>query len=644
MKIFISHSSKNEDYGRALVSLLTDVGVNHESIVFTSDSSYGIPVGKNIFDWLRNQISDRPFVIFLLSPEYYSSVACLNEMGAAWVVENQHVAIFTPDFDLNNPKFRTGALDPREIGFVISDEDRVTEFIESLRRNFEITGKQSLINRARREFLEQIGALGSQSGVASETRGREAMSSPKPDESNEASTVELCVPDPSSDVTEFRHQFILGLMRKQVEHSIEVSTAYLETLGPEDHDAIGEWKSFCEYFKLMGSEHGDLAKLVALSNEHNTNSSVHERVAQGYLLFDDLEKAQTHFRAAIEYSTDRKRKLSSLGELASVTEKQGSNKDVSAIVAEMRDLVDGPETEDLLLAKLTDLSGWYQDDELKAAMLERSLSINPTDMSKRFDLAYFHSQTDNKALGMFHYEKIPTNQRGGVTWNNLGVAYRHFGLDGKSIGAFRKAEEKGETLAMSNLAYQLMGSGFLSEADEILKEAQKHPNYDDNVVSALARLKDIPKEETITHQDKLKGVSSKSNFLSHVGEHLWMSVPDNVSKTMIDPDCELEVRIEGEHFVATGTFQKNESSLAIAPPRTPTTPKTETYTVEYRGRFVGKVVIGERSKKKSHSKPRAPTLLDFPIKNPKFVIVMPDGEKKVRGMIGDDLVNFELGD
>lgn len=159
MKIFISHSSKNEDYGRALVNLLTGVGIDHDSIVFTSDTSYGIPVGKNIFDWLKAQISERPYVIYLLSQDYFSSVACLNEMGAAWVVENQHAAIFTPNFDLNDASFRSGALDPREIGFFIDHEDRVTEFIETLRANFKITPNQVVINNKRREFLDLVRSI-----------------------------------------------------------------------------------------------------------------------------------------------------------------------------------------------------------------------------------------------------------------------------------------------------------------------------------------------------------------------------------------------------------------------------------------------------------------------------------------------------
>lgn len=644
MKIFISHSSKNAVYGQALVNLLTGVGVDHDSIVFTSDTSYGIPVGKNIFDWLKAQISDRPFVIFLLSPEYYSSVACLNEMGAAWVVENQHAAIFTPNFDLDDANFRNGALDPREIGFLINDEERVTEFIDSLKENFPITNKPIVINRKLKEFLETVSALISQDGVVGETRVGEALSSQKLDESHEASTEELYVPEPSSDLSEFEHQYLFGLARKNEEHSNKVSDAYLATLGPTDLDAKGEWKSFCEFFKLKWTEHGDLARLTALGNEYDTNSTVHARVAQGYLHFDDFKTAQVHFRAAIECTDDRNRKIGFLGELARISQKQGNSEEMSAIVAEMRDLVDSPETEELLLTKLADLSDWYKDDVLKAAMLERELSIDPTDTSKRFDLAYLHSQTGNEALSMFHYEKIPANQRNGTVWNNLGVAYRHFSLSGKSIIAYRKSAEKGETLAMSNLAYEFMGSGFLSEAEELLKEAQKHPSYHDNVASALVRLKEIPEEETKTHEDKLKGVSSKSDFLSHVGEHLWQRAPEDGPKTMIDPDCELDVRIEGESFVATGTFQKNESPLVNALAGISSPPTTETYNVEYRGRFVGRVAIGERSKKNNRSKSTASTLLGIAANTQKFIIVIPDGAKKVRGQLGADLLDFKLAD
>jgi len=156
MKIFISHSSRNANYGNALVNLLTGVGISGDQIIFTSNDAYGIPIGQNIFDWLKNRITEKPYVLYLLSPEYYKSVACLNEMGAAWVIENKHTMIFTPDFKLDSYEFQNGAIDPREIGFYINNFDKLIAFIDSLRSDFNVTKNQVLISQKIREFIESI--------------------------------------------------------------------------------------------------------------------------------------------------------------------------------------------------------------------------------------------------------------------------------------------------------------------------------------------------------------------------------------------------------------------------------------------------------------------------------------------------------
>lgn len=158
-RIFISHSSKNVNYGNALVELLLGLGIKDDQIIFTSNTAYGIPIGENIFNWLKNRINEKPFVIYLLSPEYYSSIACLNEMGAAWVIENDHAMLFTPGFNLDTPEFRNGVLDPREIGFYLNDEDRLTAFIESLKKAFEISSNQVLVNQKSKNFITQINSI-----------------------------------------------------------------------------------------------------------------------------------------------------------------------------------------------------------------------------------------------------------------------------------------------------------------------------------------------------------------------------------------------------------------------------------------------------------------------------------------------------
>jgi len=159
MKIFISHSSKNKIYGEKLVDLLRNIGVKENEIIFTSNTAYGIPVGHNIFNWLKYQITEKPFVIYLLSEEYYQSIACLNEMGAAWIIENKHAAIFTPNFNLSSKEFQSGALDPREIGFFINDEERILSFIQTLSEDFEISKSHLIISQSVKRFIQEINTI-----------------------------------------------------------------------------------------------------------------------------------------------------------------------------------------------------------------------------------------------------------------------------------------------------------------------------------------------------------------------------------------------------------------------------------------------------------------------------------------------------
>lgn len=93
MKIFISHSSLDKKVGSTFLQILLDCGIKYSDIVFTSDPRTKIPVGENIFDWLKNQLSETPLVINILSDNYFSSIACLNEMGASWIVGNKVYSI-----------------------------------------------------------------------------------------------------------------------------------------------------------------------------------------------------------------------------------------------------------------------------------------------------------------------------------------------------------------------------------------------------------------------------------------------------------------------------------------------------------------------------------------------------------------------
>lgn len=84
-------------------SLTIRFWVKDEQLIYTSHPLHKIPLGVNIYEYLRNNIHSRIFRIFLWSNDYLLSPACLNEMGAAWVMKNDFVNIYTPDFNFNNP-------------------------------------------------------------------------------------------------------------------------------------------------------------------------------------------------------------------------------------------------------------------------------------------------------------------------------------------------------------------------------------------------------------------------------------------------------------------------------------------------------------------------------------------------------------
>jgi len=159
MKIFISHASANKEYGDTLVDLLREIGVRDEEIIYTSNTAYGIPLSQNIFNWLKAQITDKPFVIYLLSKEYYASIPCLNEMGAAWIIENQHAILFTPEFNISGKEFQNGAIDPREIGFYINDQERLLTFVDLLKDNFTISKNSVIIHQAINKFVTKVNAI-----------------------------------------------------------------------------------------------------------------------------------------------------------------------------------------------------------------------------------------------------------------------------------------------------------------------------------------------------------------------------------------------------------------------------------------------------------------------------------------------------
>lgn len=159
-RLFISHSTKDVKYVKAMVEFLEAIGMPDGSIFCSSVDGYKIPWGGEIYDYLAQEFTNenkKLMVLFMLSSNYYSSPACLNEMGAAWVLKKDYRSVLLPGF-----KYETidGAIDAKRIGISMDAPSLLMDLNDIKNQfgdifNFE-PPKDQKWDRIRNNFIEAI--------------------------------------------------------------------------------------------------------------------------------------------------------------------------------------------------------------------------------------------------------------------------------------------------------------------------------------------------------------------------------------------------------------------------------------------------------------------------------------------------------
>ena len=149
-KLFISHSSNDKVLVEGLVTLLEFLGFKENNMFCSSVEGYGIPLGNNIFDYLRSQFEEHQlFVLFIHSPNYYKSSVSLNEMGAAWALKQKYFSVLTKDMKFEDMK---GVVSSQEIAIKVNTADaklRMNELKNALQLFFSL----SQVNESRWETV-----------------------------------------------------------------------------------------------------------------------------------------------------------------------------------------------------------------------------------------------------------------------------------------------------------------------------------------------------------------------------------------------------------------------------------------------------------------------------------------------------------
>lgn len=158
--LFISHSSDDLLYVQPLVELFADIGLNNETMFCSSVPDYHIPMDNDIYDYLKGLFKNYEIhVIFALSKNYYKSAACLNEMGAAWVLQSKYSTILLPDFDFAEIK---GAVNPSRISLKLENKSidelkaRLGELKDIISAEFGISVPANRWEKKRDTFIETI--------------------------------------------------------------------------------------------------------------------------------------------------------------------------------------------------------------------------------------------------------------------------------------------------------------------------------------------------------------------------------------------------------------------------------------------------------------------------------------------------------
>lgn len=123
-KVFVSHSSKDQAYATIFVELLKNFGFREKDIFCSSMYATGVKYGEKIFERLKDELTDGPIMLYLLSQNYYESVVCLNEMGASWMMSEKHYPVALPHFDVGKI---VGALGSDQLSLIAGEQFKVED-------------------------------------------------------------------------------------------------------------------------------------------------------------------------------------------------------------------------------------------------------------------------------------------------------------------------------------------------------------------------------------------------------------------------------------------------------------------------------------------------------------------------------------
>jgi hypothetical protein len=156
--IFLSHSAKDLRYANPLRTFISILGVPDDQIIYTSHYKHKIPLGENIYNYLAKRIHEDSLMINLWSNNYFESLACICETGAAWVSGCEYEKLCVPPLSFGDERFNAMPIDPKKMGIVLDGSyicaEGMVELGIRIKRFFKISDEQNIVPIVQRFMVE----------------------------------------------------------------------------------------------------------------------------------------------------------------------------------------------------------------------------------------------------------------------------------------------------------------------------------------------------------------------------------------------------------------------------------------------------------------------------------------------------------
>lgn len=368
--------------------------------------------------------------------------------------------------------------------------------------------------------------------------------------------------------------------------------------------AIGkEQKNIIEFHghRLFAYHHLEkkdvVPELIELVKQYPEDISLPRLLAVAYRDQGQEEKATKLFSDLSLKAEENSDKIDFTYQAASILTKQKHFDQADKVFSQLDALTDLSEVDQGRLLRVKAKIAKDKSNSIAfCALAEGALLRNSEDNDLRFDLAYQYSELGKNALAAKHYKILCRKAPNETHWNNLGVAYSRMDLEGLGNHAYEESKKLNGTLAISNLALNLMRSGFYDQAESMCRDVVGRKDCHKNVAHTLTRIEEKREREDKDEKANQEKAQIDVDFLTRASNAALSKPPQDGTYSFSKNDIVYSLIVNGSSVKAEYEFEKEGNTLGLLFAAT-RTPAKRRYKVSLNGTVFGKCVSFEETKK-----------------------------------------------